>query len=65
MISTLQANKLSTVKKCLNEVLKFGGPFNARDLYPVRTPLLRRIGFNYVIELSGLKSFALVLTHPI
>lgn len=32
-----QANKLSTVKKCLNEVLKFGGPFNPRDLYPVST----------------------------
>jgi hypothetical protein len=31
----LQANKLSTVKKCLNEVLKFGGPFSPRDLYPV------------------------------
>lgn len=30
-----QANKLSTVKKCLNEVLKYGGPFSARDLYPV------------------------------
>ncbi len=30
-----QANKLSTVKKCLNEVLKYGGPFNPRDLYPV------------------------------
>jgi hypothetical protein len=31
-----KANKLSTVKKCLNEVLKYGGPFNPRDLYPVR-----------------------------
>ncbi len=31
-----QANKLSTVKKCLNEVLKYGGPFSPRDLYPVR-----------------------------
>jgi hypothetical protein len=30
-----QANKLSTIKKCLNEVMKYGGPFNARDLYPV------------------------------
>jgi hypothetical protein len=30
-----KANKLITVKKCLNEVLKYGGPFNARDLYPV------------------------------
>ena len=33
-----QANKLSTVKKCLNEVLKYGGSFNARDLYPVSLP---------------------------
>lgn len=24
------------MKKCLNEVLKYGGPFNPRDLYPVR-----------------------------
>ena len=29
------ANKLNTVKKCLNEVLKYGGPFSPRDLYPV------------------------------
>ena len=35
-VTALQANKLNTVKKCLNEVLKYGGPFNARDLYPVR-----------------------------
>ncbi len=32
----MQANKLSTVKKCLNEVLKYGGPFSPRELYPVR-----------------------------
>lgn len=32
-----QANKLSTVKRCLNEVLKYGGPFSPRDLYPVRS----------------------------
>ncbi|KJA14345.1 hypothetical protein HYPSUDRAFT_208767 [Hypholoma sublateritium FD-334 SS-4] len=32
--SLIQANKLTTVKKCLNEVLKYGGPFNPRDLYP-------------------------------
>ena len=31
----LQANKLSTVKKCLNEVLKYGGPYDSRELYPV------------------------------
>ncbi|KAG1726055.1 uncharacterized protein EDB91DRAFT_1166693 [Suillus paluster] len=33
------ANKLSTVKKCLNEVYKFGGPFTARDLYPYQLAL--------------------------
>ncbi|KAF9644122.1 hypothetical protein BDM02DRAFT_3215438 [Thelephora ganbajun] len=25
---------LSTIKKCLNEVLEYGGSFSARDLYP-------------------------------
>ncbi|KAF9462920.1 hypothetical protein BDZ94DRAFT_1298219 [Collybia nuda] len=35
------ANKLSTVKKCLNEVLKYGGPFNARDLYPYQLALFQ------------------------
>ncbi|KAH7105846.1 hypothetical protein BKA62DRAFT_688188 [Auriculariales sp. MPI-PUGE-AT-0066] len=43
------ANKLSTVKKCLNEVLKYGGPFSPRDLYPYQLALhqidsLRREG---------------------
>jgi len=33
------ANKLSTVKKCLNEVLKYGGPFSSRDLYPYQLAL--------------------------
>jgi len=33
------ANKLSTVKKCLNEVLKYGGSFNPRDLYPYQLAL--------------------------
>lgn len=33
------ANKLSTVKKCLNEVLKCGGSFSARDLYPYQLAL--------------------------
>lgn len=33
------ANKLSTVKKCLNEVLKHGGSFSARDLYPYQLAL--------------------------
>ncbi|KAK7679423.1 hypothetical protein QCA50_017477 [Cerrena zonata] len=33
------ANKLSTVKKCLNEVLKYGGPWSPRDLYPYQLAL--------------------------
>jgi len=33
------ANKLSTVKKCLNEVLKYGGSFSTRDLYPYQLAL--------------------------
>jgi len=33
------ANKLSTVKNCLNEVLKHGGPFNPQDLYPYQLAL--------------------------
>ncbi|EAU90605.2 hypothetical protein CC1G_00989 [Coprinopsis cinerea okayama7 len=36
-----QANKLNTVKRCLNEVLKCGGPFNARDLYPYQLALFQ------------------------
>ncbi|TFK74944.1 hypothetical protein BDN72DRAFT_955296 [Pluteus cervinus] len=35
------ANKLSTVKKCLEEVLKYGGPLNARDLYPYQLALFQ------------------------
>ncbi|KAF9005994.1 hypothetical protein BDQ17DRAFT_1467113 [Cyathus striatus] len=35
------ANKLSTIKKCLNEVLKYGGPFNPRDLYPYQLALFQ------------------------
>jgi NTP pyrophosphatase (non-canonical NTP hydrolase) len=35
------ANKLTTVKKCLNEVLKYGGPFSARDLYPYQLALFQ------------------------
>ncbi|KAF8889353.1 hypothetical protein BD779DRAFT_1521058 [Infundibulicybe gibba] len=35
------ANKLSTVKKCLNEVFKYGGPFNPRDLYPYQLALFQ------------------------
>lgn len=33
------ANKLATVRRCLNEVLKFGGPFSPRDLYPYQLAL--------------------------
>ncbi|KDQ61670.1 hypothetical protein JAAARDRAFT_66748 [Jaapia argillacea MUCL 33604] len=33
------ANKLSTVKKCLNEVLKYGGSFSPYDLYPYQLAL--------------------------
>ncbi|KZP01417.1 hypothetical protein CALVIDRAFT_532182 [Calocera viscosa TUFC12733] len=33
------ANKLSTVKKCLNEVLKYGGSFSPRDLWPYQLAL--------------------------
>ncbi|KAL1725282.1 hypothetical protein EV714DRAFT_288025 [Schizophyllum commune] len=35
------ANKLNTVKKCLNEVLKYGGPFSPRDLYPYQLALFQ------------------------
>lgn len=33
------ANKLSTIKKCLNEVHKYGGPYSPRDLYPYHLAL--------------------------
>ncbi|CAH7688472.1 hypothetical protein BY996DRAFT_6949290 [Phakopsora pachyrhizi] len=33
------ANKLSTLKKCLNEVLKYGGGLSPRDLYPYQLAL--------------------------
>jgi len=35
------ANKLSTVKKCLIEVLKYGGPFSPRELYPYQLALFQ------------------------
>ncbi|TFK98345.1 hypothetical protein BDV98DRAFT_613811 [Pterulicium gracile] len=35
------ANKLTTVKRCLNEVLKHGGPFSPRDLYPYQLALFQ------------------------
>lgn len=30
---------MSTIKKCLNEVLKYGGPYSPRDLYPYHLDL--------------------------
>ena len=45
----IKANKLSTVKKCLNEVLKYGGPWNPRDLYPVRPLPLASTLFLFII----------------
>jgi len=33
------ANKLTTVKRCLREVERFGGPYDPRDLYPYRLAL--------------------------
>ncbi|CCA70692.1 hypothetical protein PIIN_04626 [Serendipita indica DSM 11827] len=35
------ANKLSTVKKVLNEVLRYGGPFHPRELYPYQLALFQ------------------------
>lgn len=37
------------MKKCLNEVLKYGGPFSPRDLYPVR-------GFSNLVEVEYIHS---------
>ena len=37
LLIDIQANKIATVKKCLNEIHRYGGPFNPRDLYPVLT----------------------------
>lgn len=33
------ANKLTTVKRCLIEVAKHGGPYSSRDLYPYQLAL--------------------------
>ncbi|GAA6059971.1 hypothetical protein JCM10212_001320 [Sporobolomyces blumeae] len=33
------ANKLTTIKRCLTEVAKQGGPYTARDLYPFQLAL--------------------------
>ncbi|KAG8805904.1 hypothetical protein FRC17_005276 [Serendipita sp. 399] len=35
------ANKLSTIKKVLNEVLRYGGPFHPRELYPYQLALFQ------------------------
>ena len=43
------------MKKCLNEVLKYGGPFSPRDLYPVR--ILQRYRSSCRILISGLLIF--------
>jgi len=45
----MKANKLSTVKKCLNEVYKFGGPFTPRDLYPVNFRFIDSFGIRELI----------------
>ena len=42
----MQANKIATVKKCLNEIHRYGGPFNPRDLYPVLT--LKAVFLRYI-----------------
>lgn len=62
------ANKLSTVKKCLNEVLKYGGPFNARDLYPYQLALhqidsLRKDGKFIGIDGSIPEGQGIVMAH--
>lgn len=35
------ANRLTTVKRCLIEVHKFGGPYSGRDLYPYQLALFQ------------------------
>lgn len=62
------ANKLSTVKKCLNEVLKYGGPFNPRDLYPYQLALyqidsLRQDGKFIGIDGSIPEGQGIVMAH--
>ena len=54
-----QANKLSTVKKCLNEVLKYGGSFSTRDLYPVSPTSL--LCSPRLIHVSNLSKYQLAL----
>jgi len=60
----LQANKLSTVKKCLNEVLRFGGPFSARDLYPVRSVSFTRASSRDDFFFADVSLSSFVLSVP-
>jgi len=62
------ANKLSTVKKCLNEVLKYGGPFSPRDLYPYQLALhqidlLRKDGKFVGVDGSIPEGQGIVMAH--
>ncbi|KAJ3479761.1 hypothetical protein NLI96_g8830 [Meripilus lineatus] len=62
------ANKLSTVKRCLNEVLKCGGPFTARDLYPYQLALhqidsMRRDGKFLSIDGNIPEGQGIVMAH--
>ncbi|OCH87511.1 hypothetical protein OBBRIDRAFT_796116 [Obba rivulosa] len=62
------ANKLSTVKKCLNEVLKYGGPFSPRDLYPYQLALhqidsMRRDGKFVGVDGSIPEGQGMVMAH--
>ena len=42
------------MKKCLNEVLKYGGPFSPRDLYPVS-------GLSSPIKIEAFLAYILML----
>ncbi|KAJ7576912.1 hypothetical protein C8J56DRAFT_971902 [Mycena floridula] len=62
------ANKLSTVKKCLNEVLKYGGPFSPRELYPYQLALhkiesLRKDGKFVGVDGSIPEGQGIVMAH--
>jgi hypothetical protein len=62
------ANKLSTVKKCLNEVLKYGGPFTPHDLYPYQLALhqidlLRKDGKFVGVDGSIPEGQGIVMAH--
>ncbi|TIC70162.1 hypothetical protein E3Q01_00051 [Wallemia mellicola] len=62
------SNKLLTVKKCLNEVLKHGNDFTPRDLYPYHLALyqidnLRKDGKFYSDDGSIPEGQAIVISH--